>query len=196
MENRCQRCNRKLSDPNANYGWRCAEILGVSSELSEMGTDIFKKFTDGVTKVQKLFENSNFTDEQWKNLYSAFAKMSLWEGVNESKVKGARKEGYQVVNLSKTKSKSFSDSLNEYKEYVDKYGIITGISKKLANEGKLDDVTNKVLKKFDEIQSDYTMSPSIQSIVNYENNKKVDLSSYKDGYINDQNSGAVSKLRF
>ena len=42
-----------------------------------MGADIFRKFVDGVMKAQRLFGNSNFefTDEQWKKLYSAFAKM-------------------------------------------------------------------------------------------------------------------------
>lgn len=54
MENRCQRCDRVLSDPNAVFGWRCAEILGVSGELSKMGADIFRKFVDGVMKAQKL----------------------------------------------------------------------------------------------------------------------------------------------
>lgn len=55
-----------LSDPNAVFGWRCAEILGVSGELSKMGADIFRKFVDGVMKAQRLFGNSNFefTDEQ------------------------------------------------------------------------------------------------------------------------------------
>lgn len=28
--NRCKRCNRQLTDRNAEYGWRCAEILGIS----------------------------------------------------------------------------------------------------------------------------------------------------------------------
>ena len=60
MENRCQRCDRVLSDPNAVFGWRCAEILGVSGELSKMGADIFRKFVDGVMKAQKLFGNSNY----------------------------------------------------------------------------------------------------------------------------------------
>ena len=60
MENRGQRCDRVLSDPNAVFGWRCAEILGVSGELSKMGADIFRKFVDGVMKAQRLFGNSNF----------------------------------------------------------------------------------------------------------------------------------------
>ena len=113
MENRCQRCDRVLSDPNAVFGWRCAEILGVSGELSKMGADIFRKFVDGVMKAQRLFGNSNFefTDEQWKKLYSAFAKMSLWDGVDDNKVKEARKEGYQIISKSKAKNQSFSGKL-------------------------------------------------------------------------------------
>lgn len=116
MENRCQRCDRVLSDPNAVFGWRCAEILGVSGELSKMGADIFRKFVDGVMKAQKLFGNSNykFTDEQWKKLYSAFAKMSLWDGVDERKVKEARKEGYSVLSGVKTKTVEFAKTLTEY----------------------------------------------------------------------------------
>ena len=71
-----------------------------------MGADIFRKFVNGVKKVQKLFGNGDFefTDAQWRKLYSAFAKMSLWEGVDERKVKEARKEGYSVVNGKKIKS--------------------------------------------------------------------------------------------
>ena len=125
MENRCQRCDRVLSDPNAVFGWRCAEILGVSGQLSKMGADIFRKFVDGVTKAQKLFGNSNykFTDEQWKKLYSAFAKMSLWDGVDERKVKEARKESYSALNGIKSKATKFSDSLAKYYETVIKKGL-------------------------------------------------------------------------
>ena len=84
-----------MSDPNAVFGWRCAEILGVSGDLSVMGAETFRKFVDGVVKAQELFGNSNFefTDEQWKKLYSAFAKMSLWDGVDEKKVKRHEKRG-------------------------------------------------------------------------------------------------------
>ena len=120
MENRCQRCDRVLSDPDAVFGWRCAEILGVSGELSKLGADIFRKFVNGVMKAQKLFGNGDFkfTDEQWKKLYSAFAKMSLWDGVDEKKVKEARKEGYSVLNGIKSKTAEFSDSLAEYSKRI------------------------------------------------------------------------------
>ena len=116
MENRCQRCNRKLSDPNAQYGWRCAEILGISSEFSNIDAVTFKKITDGVMKAESLFGKSNiqFTDERRKNLYSAFAKMSLWEGIDEKKVKQAKEEIYSIVNGVKTKTVEFAKTLDEY----------------------------------------------------------------------------------
>ena len=96
--NRCQRCNRKISDPNAIFGWRCAENLGVSGMLSKMGAEIFRKFVNGVAKAQRFFGKSNFefTDKQWKKLYSAFAKMSLWDGIDDKKVTEARKESYSI----------------------------------------------------------------------------------------------------
>ena len=28
-QNRCRRCDRPLKDPNANYGWWCAKLLGM-----------------------------------------------------------------------------------------------------------------------------------------------------------------------
>ena len=161
-----------------------------------MGADIFRKFVDGVMKAQRLFGNSNFefTDEQWKKLYSAFAKMSLWDGVDERKVKEARKEGYSVVNKMKSKATDFTETLKEYKEYTDKYGLISGVSKKLAKDGKLDDVTNNVLKAYYGLQKSEPLN--LIAITNYIHNKKIDLSSYKNGYINDQNTGVVSKLKF
>ena len=104
--NRCQRCNRELSDPYANYGWRCAEILGISENISDIGEDILKKLENGIEKADNLFKNSNFnfTDNQWENLYSSFAKMSLWDGVDDEKVKEARKESYPAINKKKTKA--------------------------------------------------------------------------------------------
>ena len=199
MENRCQRCDRELSDPNAVFGWRCAEILGVSGELSVMGAETFRKFVKGVVKAKSLFGKSNFefTDEEWRNLYSAFAKMSLWEGVDDKKAKEARKESYQTISKTKVKCQTFSEFLKDYKEYIDKYGFISGVSKKLAKDGRLDDVTNKVLKVYDKVQNWYNNDiPSSRSFANYMYNKTIDLSSYKNGYINDQNTGVVSKLRF
>lgn len=79
---------------------------------------------------------------------------------------------------------------------MEKHGIIPGISKKLADDNKLDDITNDVFKAHDTIQKLPNASSDSIAAVNYIHNKKVDLSSYNDSYINDQNTGAVSKLKF
>ena len=176
-----------------------------------MEAEIFRKFVEGVTKAQRIFGNSDFefTDEQWKKLYSAFAKMSLWDGINEKKVEDARKEGYSIFETTKIKSKEFIDELKEYKDYIDKYGLVSGISTKLADDDKLDDITNAILKLHDKTVGDTKSGKVIKNISgniydtghkiiaqkNYQHNKNVDLSSYKGGYINDQNKGAVSKLK-
>ena len=80
--NRCQRCNRELSDPYASYGWRCAEILGITDAVSDMEADILRKLENGIEKADLLFKDSNinFTDNQWKNLYTYFAKLLKYEG--------------------------------------------------------------------------------------------------------------------
>ena len=78
--------------------------------------------------------NFEFTDEQWKKLYSAFAKMSLWDGVDKSKVKEARKESYSVINSKKTKAEEFVDTLAEYYKRTIKDTPIHNVLN-VANEG-------------------------------------------------------------
>lgn len=34
-QNRCRRCNRPLSDPNDNYGWWCAKLVGLDFYVAE-----------------------------------------------------------------------------------------------------------------------------------------------------------------
>ena len=106
MENRCQRCDRVLSDPNAQYGWRCTEILGISGEMSNIDASTLKKITDGVMKAESLFGKSNIqlTNERRKNLFSAFAKMSLWEGIDEKK--GEEGERRSIFNSKWSKDKN------------------------------------------------------------------------------------------
>ena len=33
--NRCERCNRPLSDPTADYGWWCAKLLGLGDYVKD-----------------------------------------------------------------------------------------------------------------------------------------------------------------
>ena len=49
-QNRCRRCDRPLSDPNANYGWRCAQIIGLDrykqrvSSLDENAMGMYNRY--------------------------------------------------------------------------------------------------------------------------------------------------------
>ena len=144
--NRCRRCNREISDPNAIYGCRCAEILGVSETLSEMGEDVFEKFMDGVIKAQSLLgkDNSDFSERQRKSLYSAYAKMSLWDGIDDKKVNEAKKERFSIFSSGKTKTKSFADELLDYKDYIERSAVFSEISKNSEKTKKshLDSLSN------------------------------------------------------
>ena len=116
MENRCQRCDRVLSDPNAVFGWRCAEILGVSGELSKMGADIFRKFVDGVMKAQRLFGNSNFefTDDCISPAYlKTFSERIIETGLKIKKVEDvAADRRIHLSNFGKTNRNT------EFKNYA------------------------------------------------------------------------------
>ncbi len=49
-QNRCRRCDRPLKDPTANYGWWCAQIVGldrykqVVSSLDENATEVYNRY--------------------------------------------------------------------------------------------------------------------------------------------------------
>ena len=66
-QNRCNRCHRPLSDPTADYGWRCAEILGVNqpTPLQEHFFSNPLGFTNKDTKKS--------IDKQEQNVYN-------WDG--------------------------------------------------------------------------------------------------------------------
>jgi len=168
--------------------------------------EIVQKVCYNIIKLQDIKGEFN---EQVSKMYSAFAKMSLWDGISDKKVTEVRKEGYSVFEKVKTKGKEFIDELNEYTDYIEKHGLISGISIKLADDKKLDDVTNAVLKAHDIAVGNtasgrlvknmgvnlYDTAHNVIAKKNYQYNKNVDLSSYKGGYINDQNDGAVSNLK-
>lgn len=58
-QNRCRRCDRPLSDPNANYGWWCAQIIGLDrykqsvSSLDENAMEMYNRY-----KVDYLYKDS------------------------------------------------------------------------------------------------------------------------------------------
>jgi len=212
-QNRCQRCGRKLSDPQATYGWRCAEKLGVSEAMSGAPYEIFRRFTEGMEKAErmfgKLFKNS---PQKLKDILSSMAKISIWTGTNDKKAEKEKSNLFKLVDGTKIKNKAInlieeiSEAAKEFRESVGNklYNTVSEKSKNLAKNGRLDDITNKILKTHDSFNAEARLFNksgnfthcATTAIENYEYNSKVDLSSYKNKYINDQNSGPVSNLKF
>lgn len=119
MVNRCERCNRKLSDPNASYGWRCAEILGVGDIISNSPIEVYERFEKGVLNADRLLKGSNvsLSDERKKEFYNANIKMSLWDGIDELVSKNARKDSYAVLLGTNKKYEELTDTLKEFNSY-------------------------------------------------------------------------------
>lgn len=220
MTNRCKRCNRELSDPYADYGWRCAQILGVSDRFSDLDSEEFKRFLKGIKNADEFMGNAELTQNQKNGIYSAHTKMALWDGIDKNKVKEAKKDSFSVLSGGKGKTdlkneitdfldywngkvkdaaESVKRSANRLKDkFVDGLLCISKVtSQGLDKIGLLDDVVNVYMKT----GIDYSFERGIdwhkdKADENWELNKNVDLSKYNGSYINDQNHGPVGKLRY
>ena len=84
FENRCARCNRKLKDPSAIFGWRCAQILGVDTHLNDAGDGAYKAFQQGVAKAyDELIQSGIDLDTiDAAGFVAAYAKMALAASMN------------------------------------------------------------------------------------------------------------------
>ncbi len=216
MENRCRRCNRILTNPEAVYGWRCAEKLGIAEQVASLDYDFFTRFTDGILEADKLFKNSNITltDEQMNAIYAASAEAKIFEGLDDKRAEFNKRLilfiANEWVNIYKTKEKlaNLPKAINEYVSMIKEDGFLDATSQVLAKVGKLDDVTNTLLKSYNALNPKETAildengkliekSNNKQGVENYKYNKSIDMSEYtKKEYINSQKTGAVSKLKF
>ncbi len=216
-ENKCKRCGRKLSNPQASYGWRCAEKMGLAETMSMMPYEIFARFTEGIEKATRMFKDAfGNNPEKMKNIELAVIRTILWDGIDNKKYADAKSDLFKAVsgvNGKKTKislKTELTNVLNELKNYeVPTFDDIkehtkkriTSTGKKLIDAGELDDVTNVALKSHDYFLqttrsvADYERFKKVAKD-NYDSNSKIDLSCYDGKYINDQNTGEVSKLKF
>ena len=110
-ENRCRRCNRKLIDPDAVYGWRCAKKLGVSVYMVSADGLMWQYFYDGIAIGDIIIasENLELSYEEMLELYGTVIKWSLANGVNDK----------YLMKLAKDDSISLSFFMSLYKS---KYG--------------------------------------------------------------------------
>ena len=156
MNNRCKRCNRELSDPNADYGWICAQILGVSNQLSKMRPEAFERFLSGITKADKLMGNADFNSEQKNGMYKSYAKMALWDGIDKNKVAEAKKDSFAAAggrksntNLAEELSQLSNRWDNTKRDPYEYDKSLDRASQRLNDKGKLDDITNALIKIHD-----------------------------------------------
>ena len=88
--NTCNRCNRSLKDPRADYGWRCAQILGVQAALNSADDKTWNAFINGMDrakknleKINKLGQGENVNHAEYLK-YQAAMQLSLEKGDIES----------------------------------------------------------------------------------------------------------------
>ena len=115
-ENRCRRCNRKLIDPDAVYGWRCAKKLGVSTHMATADGLMWQYFYDGIAIGDIIIasENLELSYEEMLELYGTVIKWSLANGINDK----------FLMKLAKDDSISLSFFMSLYKS---KYGENNGV---------------------------------------------------------------------
>ena len=122
--NRCRRCNRKLSNPYAVYGWRCARKLGVAETLNYSGDKAYRSYMDGIRKADEFIKINKINPKK-KNIFeiiSDYLKMYL------SEISGDMETFWDSFeNLSDTKSsKNKTKDLNTLLEDIDKKDYSSG----------------------------------------------------------------------
>ena len=122
--NRCRRCNRKLSNPYAVYGWRCARKLGVAETLNYSGDKAYRSYMDGIRKADEFIKINKINPKK-KNIFeiiSDYLKMFL------SEISGDMETFWDSFeNLSDTKSsKNKTKDLNTLLEDIDKKDYSSG----------------------------------------------------------------------
>ena len=121
MENRCQRCNRELSDPNANYGWRCAEILGIDNSNSNLSSEYKIALENSITKTENMLKGSsiNLSDSNSKVFFNSLLKQNFSNSIGRYDLeKEAREESFKILTTGRTNGNE--SSFNTWVAKIDK----------------------------------------------------------------------------
>ena len=120
MENRCQRCNRELSDPNASYGWRCAEILGIDNFESSLNSEYKIALENSIIKTENMLKenNLNLSSNNMQLLFNALLKQNFSNSIGRYDLeKEARSESLKIITTGRTSNK---DDFNVWLKNINK----------------------------------------------------------------------------
>jgi hypothetical protein len=98
--NRCRRCHRELTDQNALYGWRCAEILGVSETLDNSSDETWNEYIKLFTEANEYLaqHNINVNSINLMAFYEAFIKKQIAANMGrEATVRALEQEIYSII---------------------------------------------------------------------------------------------------
>lgn len=105
MENRCKRCNREFSDPNANYGWRCAELLGIDKLNSNLNSEYKIALENSIAKTENMIQGSNInlSDDNRRAFLNALLKQNFSNSIGRYDLeKEAREESFKILTTGRT----------------------------------------------------------------------------------------------
>lgn len=105
MENRCQRCNRKLSDPSSAYGWRCAELLGVDNLDKNLSGKYKIDLENSIAKTQNMIQGSNInlSEKNENAFFYALLKQNFSKSIGRFDLeKEAREESFKILTTGRT----------------------------------------------------------------------------------------------
>lgn len=113
-QNRCRRCDRPLKDPTANYGWWCAQIVGINN-------------------YQNIV---SILDDNELKVYNAYVENYLSEDI-ESSEESLIKTTYNYNDEPKVKSNEILntgyDSVGVWHDWdAEKYGVDSPVYKMLS----------------------------------------------------------------
>ncbi len=92
-KNRCDRCNRPLSDPMAQYGWRCVQILGV-----EQNNPLQEHFFNQGTYADN--NTSYALDNLAQVAYNDFVRTQSLKNINVNHVASYTNAGMSLMKTS------------------------------------------------------------------------------------------------
>lgn len=91
-ENRCKRCNRKLKDPKAQYGWWCAQMLGIDKPKEELEAAFYEALNERLAKGYPI-DADKLDAVQWL-LFDAHKNFFLDEFYHSSLMHSIRAADY------------------------------------------------------------------------------------------------------